>query len=233
MSTNTTPAKVTASQNAKAESSETKFDWGQIDYGGPKATKTLKIKNVGIESLRLTKVKTSCTCTTAQLIIDAKKSPLFSMHGGSNLLPAYLGNVFKEKERVLFMTLVFGAVITGELQPLGDERVMRVIYGALVASVLLSHAQNRIGGIIPEEISEDALRVSLLSLVENTDEGMRTIRDELMGVQRELFTGLRFFEHNILERTSNDCQLGGLITLLTYKHILESQELERKLGLEN
>ena len=33
------------------------------------------------------------------------------------LLPAYLGNVFKEKERVLFMTLVFGAGIFVVLLP--------------------------------------------------------------------------------------------------------------------
>lgn len=154
--------------------------------------------------------------TTVVELVENRKSPL----------PKLMGEFDQTHS-------AFGAVMAGVLQPLGNERVMRVIYGALVTSVLLRHAQNRIGGIIPEEVSEDALRASLLSLVKNTDEGMRTIQDELMGVQRELFTGLRFFEHNILERTSNDCQLGGLITLLTYKHILESQELERKLGLEN
>lgn len=82
------PKAIQASQNAKAETSETSFDWGEIKYDGPKATKTFKIKNAGSDILQLTKVKTSCTCTTAQIIINpsdpnAKRSPIFSMHAAA------------------------------------------------------------------------------------------------------------------------------------------------------
>lgn len=59
------------------------------------------------------------------------------------LLPAYLGNVFKEKERVLFMTLVFGAGIFVVLLPavlgvaalskfLFDNHAVVYIIGAVV-----------------------------------------------------------------------------------------------------
>lgn len=85
------PKLIQISQTTKAEISETSFDWGTIEYNGPKATKTFKIKNSGSDILQLTKVKTSCTCTTAQVIINpsdpkAKRSPIFKMHATSDWL---------------------------------------------------------------------------------------------------------------------------------------------------
>src|SRR3989304_10390647 len=46
------------------------------------------------------------------------------------LLPAYLGSVFKEKEKVLFMTLVFGAGIFVVLMPavLGVAIISRLLF---------------------------------------------------------------------------------------------------------
>lgn len=82
-STSATPAKITASQNAKAEVPERTFDWGNITYSGEKATKTFTIKNSGSDALKLSGVKTSCTCTKAQISIDGKVSPYFSMHSTS------------------------------------------------------------------------------------------------------------------------------------------------------
>src|SRR3989344_6660254 len=84
LSSNSISASLSANQNVKLEASEVNFDWGDIKYDGLKATKSFKIRNNGSEPLKLGKIKTSCTCTTAQLIIDGEKSPLFSMHGGSN-----------------------------------------------------------------------------------------------------------------------------------------------------
>lgn len=88
---------ITVTQNAKAEVNEKQFEWGSIDYNGPKANKIFTIKNNGTEPLKLTKVKTSCTCTTAQIIIDGKKSPLFSMHPGSS----WVGEVASGEEAQL------------------------------------------------------------------------------------------------------------------------------------
>ena len=71
----TTPVKITASQNAKVEILEKTFDWGNIPYSGEKATKTFIIKNSGTDVLQLSAVKTSCTCTKAQISIEGKTSP--------------------------------------------------------------------------------------------------------------------------------------------------------------
>lgn len=88
---------ITATENAKADVTEKQFDWGTINFNGPKATKVFTIKNTGSEPLKLNKVKTSCTCTTAQITIDGNKSPLFSMHAGSN----WVGTVKPGKEAQL------------------------------------------------------------------------------------------------------------------------------------
>ncbi|MBI2022070.1 DUF1573 domain-containing protein [Candidatus Daviesbacteria bacterium] len=97
-SSSSSPSKnIAKTQNAKAEASETSFDWGQIDYNGPKATKTFKIKNVGTDTLKLNNIKTSCTCTSAQVIINQKGSPFFSMHSNSS----WIGEVQPGKEAEL------------------------------------------------------------------------------------------------------------------------------------
>lgn len=98
-STSATPAKITASQNAKAETSQRTFDWGNIPYSEGNATKTFTIKNSGTDVLKLTGVKTSCTCTKAQIKINGKTSPYFSMHATS----AWVGEVRPGKEAELLV----------------------------------------------------------------------------------------------------------------------------------
>jgi archaellum component FlaG (FlaF/FlaG flagellin family) len=84
-------------QNVNLEAPETNYDWAEIKYDGPKGTKTFKIKNNGSETLKLGKIKTSCTCTTAQINIEGNKSPLFSMHGSSS----WIGEIAPGKEAEL------------------------------------------------------------------------------------------------------------------------------------
>ena len=91
------PKKIEYSQKAKVQINETSFNWGNINFEGPKATKTFKIKNTGEVPLQLTNIKTSCTCTTAQVVIDGNQSPLFSMHGSSR----WLGEVQPGREAEL------------------------------------------------------------------------------------------------------------------------------------
>lgn len=114
------PAKtpVSLSQNVKAEAPEKTFDWGQIDYNGPKATKSFKIKNSGSEILKLTNIKTSCSCTSAQIIIDGSQSPLFSMHSVSS----WVGEVQPGKEAEL--VVVFDQSFHG---PSGVGPIERII----------------------------------------------------------------------------------------------------------
>lgn len=112
------PKKIEYSQAAKAEALETTFDWGEINYNSPKATKTFKIKNSGSTPLQLNNVKTSCTCTTAQIVINGSESPLFSMHGSSN----WLGEVQPGKEAEL--VVVFDQAFHG---PSGVGAIERFI----------------------------------------------------------------------------------------------------------
>lgn len=77
--------KVELSQQAKAYTIEpTSFDWGNIPFNGPKATKTFTIKNTGKDDLRLFNVKTSCHCTKAYVSINGSESPSFGMSGISS-----------------------------------------------------------------------------------------------------------------------------------------------------
>lgn len=114
----TTPTKITASQNAKIEIPEKTFDWGNIAYGGKKATKTFTIKNSGTDVLQLSGIKTSCTCTKAQISIDGKTSPYFSMHATSG----WVGEVAPDKEAQL--TVIFDQAFHG---PSGVGPVERLI----------------------------------------------------------------------------------------------------------
>lgn len=78
------PAKIVVSTTAEVWAEEKSYDWGEIKYDGPKAAKTFKIKNTGTEVLKLTNVKTSCACTSAQVKTKSVQSPLFSMHSVSS-----------------------------------------------------------------------------------------------------------------------------------------------------
>lgn len=114
----TTPAKITASQNAKAEVPAKTFDWGNIPYSGGNATKTFTIKNTGTGVLQLSGVKTSCTCTKAQVTIDGKGSPYFSMHSTTS----WVGEVAPGKEAKLLV--IFDPAFHG---PTGVGPVERLI----------------------------------------------------------------------------------------------------------
>lgn len=64
----------------KAVVVETSFDWGEIGIDNGNVEKIFEIKNEGTKPLILRNVITSCMCTTAQLSLDDKVSPVFGMH---------------------------------------------------------------------------------------------------------------------------------------------------------
>lgn len=74
----------------------TDFDFGQLKVEDTK-TKEIKIKNEGTKPLEMTNFSTSCDCTFAQMVIDGKQSPKFSMHGS----PAWKGTLEPGKEAIL------------------------------------------------------------------------------------------------------------------------------------
>lgn len=115
--TSSTSPKVVASQNAKAEIDQKTFDWGNIPYSGGNVNKTFTIKNTGTDTLKLTGVKTSCTCTKAQVSIDGKVSPYFSMHATSS----WVGEVNPGKEaklEVIFDPAFHGPTGVGPMERL-------------------------------------------------------------------------------------------------------------------
>lgn len=114
----TPPVKITSSQNAKVSVDQKTFDWGNIPYSGRNATKTFTIKNTGTDVLQLTGVKTSCVCTKAQISIDGKTSPYFSMHSTS----AWVGEIAPGKEAIL--SVIFDPAFHG---PTGVGPVERLI----------------------------------------------------------------------------------------------------------
>lgn len=92
--TTANPAVVNSSQNAKIEVDSKTYDWGEIAYSGPDATKTFTIKNTGTDILKLTNIKTSCACTNAKVTIDGVVSPSFGMHTTSS----WVGEIAPGKE---------------------------------------------------------------------------------------------------------------------------------------
>lgn len=106
------------SSNAKLEVNEKSFDWGQISYSGGNVSKTFTIKNSGTGILKIKDIKTSCTCTKAQVTIDGQSSPYFSMHSTS----AWMGEIKPNQEAKL--TVIFDPAFHG---PSGVGPITRLV----------------------------------------------------------------------------------------------------------
>ena len=109
---------IKASSNVKITTQNNSYDWGEIKYTGPKATKSFKIKNSGTDILKLYNIKTSCACTSAQITTEQDLSPLFSMHSSSS----WTGEVLPGKEAELMV--VFDQQFHG---PSGVGTIERII----------------------------------------------------------------------------------------------------------
>jgi hypothetical protein len=59
---------------------ENRHDWGTIDINSGIVSKSFPIENKGSAPLKLSDVKTSCMCTTAQLKTAGQTSKKFGMH---------------------------------------------------------------------------------------------------------------------------------------------------------
>lgn len=111
-------ASLDVSKNAQVKVSEKQYDWGTIKYDGGNATKTFSIKNTGTDILQLSNIKTSCTCTKAEIEINGKSSPSFSMHSVSG----WIGEVKSGEEARL--TVIFDPTFHG---PSGVGPVNRIV----------------------------------------------------------------------------------------------------------
>lgn len=80
----TQTAAVEASADIKIATDKTSHDWGDIGINNGKVSAIFEITNNGAETLKLYNVETSCTCTTAKITLNDKKSPTYSMHTKSD-----------------------------------------------------------------------------------------------------------------------------------------------------
>lgn len=88
---------VSTSQNAEVSVDQKTYDWGTINMKDGNVSKTFVIKNTGTDVLKLTKVKTSCHCTKAQVTINGNTSPSFGM----NTVSSWVGEVAPGNEAQL------------------------------------------------------------------------------------------------------------------------------------
>ena len=77
-----TQYKITDAERPQLEILETNFDFGQMKLSEIK-TKEIVIKNRGRKPLVISDLITSCDCTFAQLLVDGRESPRFSMRRDS------------------------------------------------------------------------------------------------------------------------------------------------------
>ena len=116
ISSKSAPASL-APSNAKAVVEQSSYDWGDIDINGGKAVYQFTVENQGTDDLKLTSIKTSCACTTAQVIIDGVKSPYFGMHTSSSWIGAVKPGETAVVE-VVFDPLFHGPTGTGPVERL-------------------------------------------------------------------------------------------------------------------
>jgi len=103
----------------KLEYNKEEFKFGTISMKKGNVKHLFPIKNTGSGNLKISKMATSCMCTTAQLIVGEKKSPLVQMHDGAaawteELKPGQEGQI----------EVVFDPAAHG---PEGVGEIMRVI----------------------------------------------------------------------------------------------------------
>src|SRR5690606_16160046 len=68
---------VESNSTANAVTNVVSHDWGEIGINDGNATAEFSITNDGTDTLKLFNVVTSCACTTAQIVVGDKISPLF------------------------------------------------------------------------------------------------------------------------------------------------------------
>ncbi len=122
---NTTPAEDKntnlSNQGAPKVAIEKKFhDAGQVSMADGNVVKTFEIKNTGQGDLKISKMQTSCMCTSAVLIVGDKKSPKFGMHKNS----AFWSETIPPGQSG-FLEMTFDPAFHG---PEGTGSVMRAVY---------------------------------------------------------------------------------------------------------
>lgn len=77
----------------KIEASPATYDIGTVSMAKGLAPYTVKIENKGDGDLEISKIYTSCMCTTAKIKIDGVESPAFGMVGMGPSNPFWKGKI--------------------------------------------------------------------------------------------------------------------------------------------
>lgn len=86
-------------ERPKIEAKTTSANLGNMKVNEEKKA-SFTIKNTGQKTLQLTNIKSSCSCTVGQLVINGKASEEFGMHAGSD----YVGEIAPENDAILNVT---------------------------------------------------------------------------------------------------------------------------------
>lgn len=121
-SQNTNLASVSSNTQRVLESEESLFDFGKISMAAGKVSHIFQIRNSSSDPVLITKLYTSCMCTTATLILEGERRGPFGMPGHSiipqinkTLAPGADANI-----EVMFDPAAHG--------PAGVGQVERVVY---------------------------------------------------------------------------------------------------------
>lgn len=91
---------------AKMVLETTSFDFGDVSMANGKITKKISVKNEGDADLVISKLVTSCMCTTVALEVNDKKSAAYGMAGGHGGASGFLNETIPPGKSGVF-ELVF------------------------------------------------------------------------------------------------------------------------------
>ncbi len=118
--TNSTQAsKKSIADSLKIE--ETSFDFGTISMANGRVSHIFKVKNAGLEPITMSKLYTSCMCTSASLIMGSEKFGPFGMPG-HGAIPSIKAIIVPDQE--VEVEVVFDPNAHG---PAGVGKIQRVV----------------------------------------------------------------------------------------------------------
>lgn len=114
-------ASISSGSPGTLNAEELSFDFGTVSMANGNVSRSIKIKNTGVNSVVIGKMYTSCMCTVASLIKNGEKFGPFGMPG-HGFVPAINESMNPDEEATV--EIVFDPNAHG---PAGVGRIQRVI----------------------------------------------------------------------------------------------------------
>ncbi|MFH0863891.1 MAG: hypothetical protein V1858_02305 [Candidatus Gottesmanbacteria bacterium] len=119
------------------------------------------------------------------------------------------------------------SAILGGFSGLPDEDLAQLFQGVGLAAVLINNSQDRTGGIIPAEISADAIDAAIKSIQEESGNAS-AVKKQLFDEDPELYFGATLLADLLKCRPAVIIQ-GAHLMRGIYKHIIEGSNLKSKI----